>query len=145
MKITLKHPPPPPPTWNKASFRKGGWKNLLPTEQCSDCRDAHSSMPIISFTLRQLIFNEWGCTSHKMRYAGSMSFTTGMAQWSSYQLQALMGVNSSLAPTPSLLTWVKRESNRTMRGLNWQSLENSLHQVCHKTHLFTHKTWNTIT
>ena len=41
-----------------------------------------------------------------------------MAQWSSYQLHTLMDVSSSLASGPSLLVWVKRESNRTMRGLN---------------------------
>ena len=46
-----------------------------------------------------------------------------------------MDVSSSLAPGPSLLVWVKRESNRTLRGLNGQSLENSLQQVRHTTYL----------
>ena len=60
-----------------------------------------------------------------------------MVQWSSYQHHALMDVSSSLAPSPSLLVWVKRYSNRAMRGLNGQSLENSLHQVRRKTYLFS--------
>ena len=65
--------------------------------------------------------------------------TAGMAQWSSYQLHTLMDLSSGLAPGPSLLVWVERWSNRTMWGLNGQSLEISLHQVHHKTYLCVHR------